>query len=116
VEDEKPLLKLAMAILEKHGYTVLGTGQPVAALALAKAHAGRIDLLLTDVVMPQMNGRELKEQVEALHPGIKCLYVSGYTADAIAHRGVLDEGTSYLQKPFTVNGLTAKVRQVLDGQ
>ena len=71
-------------------------------------------LLITDVVMPEMNGRELAEQLSAIRPNLKCLYMSGYTADVIAHRGILNEGVDFIQKPFGSDELAAKVRQVLD--
>jgi YesN/AraC family two-component response regulator len=81
---------------------------------LVKEHQGDIHLLITDVVMPEMNGRELAEQLRAIRPNLKCLYMSGYTADAIAHRGILDEGLNFIQKPFGSDELATKVRQVLD--
>jgi PAS domain S-box-containing protein len=115
VEDEGPLLKLAARMLEAMGYTVLAAASPQEALTLAAAHAGPIDLLLTDVVLPQMNGRKLREQLALVRPGIKCLYMSGYTADVIAERGVLDEGLHFLEKPYTASSLAAKLREALAG-
>ena len=115
VEDESSILKLAKAILEKLGYAVLDAATPGRALALAEAHAGDVHLLLTDVVMPEMNGRELAQKLRALHPAMKVLYMSGYTANVIAHRGVLDEGVSFVQKPFSNRDLAVKVRGALDG-
>ena len=75
---------------------------------------GRIDLLITDVVMPGMNGKELAGTAGHLHPGLKILYMSGYTANVIAHHGVLDEGVHFLQKPFSIKGLADKIRMVLE--
>ncbi|MCX8038515.1 MAG: PAS domain S-box protein [Candidatus Sumerlaeia bacterium] len=114
VEDEETILNLGRTILEHYGYTVLTARRPTDALALAREHAGEIHLLITDVVMPQMNGRELREKIEAIRPQIKTLFMSGYTANAIAHHGVLDEDVEFLQKPFTVQMMAEKVRTVLD--
>ena len=79
-----------------------------------KNHNGKIDLLLTDVVMPNVNGRELYDQLLEIRPDLKVLFMSGYTEDIIAHHGVLEEGTPYIQKPFSLEALSRKVRQVLD--
>ena len=84
------------------------------ALALAERHEGPIHLLLTDVVMPEMNGRELARHLASLRPEVRVLYMSGYADEAIARHGVLDPGTAFLQKPFTPDGLARKVREVLD--
>ena len=115
VEDEIAFLKFVRTFLEEMGYAVLDAALPGRALELARSHAGPIDMLLTDVVMPEMNGRELADQIQILHPGIKCLYMSGYTADAIAHRGVLEKGIAFIQKPFSRKELAVKIRTVLDG-
>jgi len=115
VEDEEQILSLAVRILEGQGYRVLSARSPEDACRLAERHDGKIDLLLTDVVMPGMNGKELQARIAALRPGIKTLFMSGYTADAIAHRGVLDEGVVFVQKPFTIRSLATKVRAALDG-
>ena len=101
-------------ILEKLGYTVLAAQTPVQALHLVDEHPGELHLLITDVVMPEMNGRELAEKLGAIRPNLKCLYMSGYTADVIAHQGILDEGLNFIQKPFGSDDFAAKVRQVLD--
>ncbi|SPF51261.1 Histidine kinase,Response regulator receiver domain protein,histidine kinase,GAF domain-containing protein (fragment) [Syntrophobacter sp. SbD1] len=101
-------------ILEELGYTVLGARAPVDAIRLAKEHPGDLRLLITDVVMPGMNGRELAKQLSAIRPNLKYLYMSGHTADVIAHHGILDEGLDFIQKPFGSDDLAAKVRQVLD--
>jgi PAS domain S-box-containing protein len=113
VEDEEPVLKLGQAILADLGYTVLAANTPGEALRLARNNTGAIDLLITDVVMPGMNGRELAERITSMQPGIRCLYMSGYTADVIADRGVLDEGLRFIQKPFSVDDLARKVREAL---
>jgi len=113
VEDEQPLLDMGRMMLEQLGYTVLAAATPAEALLLARSATVTIDLLLTDVVMPDMNGRQLAEQVMPLHPSCRCLYMSGYTANAIAHHGVLDEGTSFLAKPFSLEDLAGKVRETL---
>ncbi len=114
VEDEEAILTLTQKILEIMEYRVLIAGSPEAAIDLAGRHDGPIDLLVSDVVLPEMNGRELAEKVRSLHPEVKCLFMSGYTADIIAHRGVLDQGVHFLQKPFATRDLARKVRQVLD--
>ena len=108
------LLEIAQTSLTEKGYTVLAARTPGEAIALAGKHPGEIHLLLTDVVLPEMNGRELAEKVRALHPEARCLFMSGYTADLIAHRGVLDQGVHFLQKPFSTRDLAFKVRQTLD--
>ncbi|MCJ8500143.1 LytS/YhcK type 5TM receptor domain-containing protein [Desulfatitalea alkaliphila] len=114
VEDETALLKLTRTILTRHGYTVLAAATPEEALALARRHAGPIHLLVTDVVMPGLDGKALQDRLTALRPEIRTLFMSGYTADVIARRGVLDADIDYLQKPFSVAILAAKVRSVLD--
>jgi PAS domain S-box-containing protein len=114
VEDEEPVLEMSSQILRQHGYTVMAARLPEAALKLVEQHQGRMDLLVTDVVMPGMNGRELKERITHLKPGIRCLYTSGYPADVIAHQGILDEGIHFLHKPFTISSLTRRVREVLE--
>jgi two-component system, sensor histidine kinase ChiS len=113
VEDEDQILNLAQRILCQYGYTVLAARSPEAALKLAEQHSGRIHLLITDVVMPGMNGRELRKRLVALQPELRCLYMSGYTADVIAHHGVLDEGVQFLQKPFSIESFAERVREAL---
>jgi PAS domain S-box-containing protein len=115
VEDEAAILELARESLEELGYTVLTAKSPEEAMRRGEEQAGPIQLLITDVVMPQMNGRQLAERLGAVRSGLKCLYMSGYTADVIAHRGVLDEGVSFIAKPFSLTTLAEKVREVLDG-
>jgi PAS domain S-box-containing protein len=114
VEDEVSILKVGRAMLERLGYTVLAAGKPSEAIRLAGEHAGAIHLVLTDVVMPEMNGKELVEQLKLKHPGLKCLYMSGYTANVIAHHGILEKGVSMIQKPFSLKDLATKVRDALD--
>jgi signal transduction histidine kinase len=114
VEDEPTILDMTRMMLERQGYTVLTAGTPGEALALAETHQDKIHLVLTDVIMPEMNGRDLGRRVQALYPDIRCLYMSGYTADVIAHQGVLDQGTRFIQKPFSLRDLAALVREILD--
>lgn len=113
VEDEILILELTKRMLEDLGYTVLTAQNPNQALRLVGEHPSGIDLLITDVVMPEMNGKELARQLSALCVGLKTLFMSGYTADVIVHRGVLDKGVHFLQKPFSVKMLAAKVREIL---
>jgi PAS domain S-box-containing protein len=114
VEDEAAILKLTQKILERLGYRVLTAGAPAAAIALAGEPGTHLHLLITDVVMPGMNGRELADRLRQLYPGLNCLFMSGYTADAIAHHGVLDQGVLFIQKPFSTSDLARKARQALD--
>ncbi len=116
VEDEAALRRVAQRCLENVGYTVLTAADGDEALTLAEQHADTIQLLLTDVVMPRMNGRELASELQRRRPTLKVLYMSGYTDDAIVHHGVLDQGTWFLGKPFTPTGITEKVREVLDAE
>jgi two-component system, cell cycle sensor histidine kinase and response regulator CckA len=113
VEDEESLLLLCLRLLEQLGYRVLATGMPGEAIELARANPGAIDLLMTDVVMPGMSGRDLQRRIDEIQPGVKCLFMSGYTSDVIAHRGVLDEGVRFVQKPFSIQVLAAKLREAL---
>jgi PAS domain S-box-containing protein len=116
VEDDEAILKLTGRILQRLGYTVSTANTADEALSVAKRHAGRIHLLLTDVVMPKMNGRELANQLQSFCPNLKTLFMSGYTADIIASRGVLDEGAHFVQKPFSSLVLATAVRKVLDAE
>lgn len=115
VEDESALLRLASRFLETLGYSVLPAESPAEALQIARDHSGDLDLLMTDVVMPEMNGRQLFEEVTALRPEVPCLYMSGYTADIIARRNVLEDDVSFLQKPFSMRELAVAVEKVLRG-
>jgi CheY-like chemotaxis protein len=114
VEDDPAVLRMTTRMLAGQGYTVLAAGSSADAIRLAEEHAATIQLLMTDVVMPEMNGRDLATKLLALYPNLKRLFTSGYTADVIAHHGVLDEGVNFLQKPFSVHDLATKVREVLD--
>ncbi|MFO7964695.1 MAG: PAS domain S-box protein [Desulfobacterales bacterium] len=114
VEDEETIVDLAKAILEKLGYHVLAAQTPGHAVRLAQTHAGNIDLLLTDVVLPEMNGRTMADHISALNPDIKVVFMSGYTSNIIAHHGVLNKGVHFIQKPFSNVLLAEKVREVLD--
>jgi PAS domain S-box-containing protein len=114
VEDELQVRELTALFLKPLGYTVLRAGSPEEALALCASHTGDVHLLLTDVVLPGMNGKQLQARISQRKPGIKVLFMSGYTADAIAQRGVLDNGIQFLPKPFSLEQLAGKVREVLD--
>ncbi len=114
VEDDKEVRMLAVRILKTQGYRVLEASEGREALRALKGYDGLINLLLTDVVMPEMSGRELANRLIPFHPKMKVLYMSGYTDSAIVHHGILDKGVNYIQKPFTVDGLARKVRGVLD--
>ena len=114
VEDEALVRALARRVLEEQGYTVLEAAEAPAALELCSRHAGPIDLLLTDVVMPKMSGCELAQQLASLRPGTRVLYTSGYNEEAIGQHGVTDLGGAFLSKPFTPSTLARKVREVLD--
>jgi two-component system, cell cycle sensor histidine kinase and response regulator CckA len=116
VEDDTAFLKLTSNLLKKRGYRIITAKIPSEAIRLAAEHEGRIHLLITDVVMPGMNGKELSEHIKSIHAGLKVLYLSGYTANVIAHHGVLDQGVNFIQKPFRSEKLAAKVRDVLDQQ
>ena len=113
VEDEDAILELLQAMLLQLGYSVVTASSPSRALALARQHDGRIHLLITDVVMPEMNGRELARQITALYPQIRLLFMSGYTANVIAHQGVLEQGVQFIQKPFSMQEIAARVDTAL---
>ena len=114
VEDEPAILGIASMMLEKQGYTILKAGTPRDAMEQAEKCNGIIHLLMTDVIMPEMNGRDLANKLLSTYPQMKLLFMSGYTADVISRHGVLDEGVSFLQKPFSLPNLATKVREVLD--
>ncbi|MGA8130422.1 MAG: PAS domain S-box protein, partial [Syntrophobacteraceae bacterium] len=114
VEDDEAILNLGRMILEELGYRVLAAPTPRHAIHLAQDHAGDIHLLIMNVVMPEMNGRELAEQLSVVRPNLKCLYMSGYTADMVTHRGIMDAGVNFIQKPFGRDSFAAIVRQILD--
>ena len=108
------LRELLCTVLEQGGYTILAAESPAKALAIAEQYPAPIPLLVTDVILPGMNGRMLAEKLASVRPDTKVLYVSGYTENVIAHRGALYPGTSFLQKPFTKEALSRKIRQLLD--
>lgn len=114
VEDEPSILNMAKRILSRQGYSLLAAASPKEALEIARTHSGEIRLLITDVVMPEMNGKDLADEIKAHHPEIGVLFMSGYTADVIAVRGVLDDGVNFIQKPFSMQELLKKVRAALD--
>jgi CheY-like chemotaxis protein len=112
LEDEEAILHMTTFMLKGLGYTVLACNTPSEAIETATRQD--IHLLITDVVMPEMNGRELSERLKKHCPDLKTLFMSGYTANVIAHRGVLDKGVNFIQKPFSLSSLAGKVRHVLD--
>ncbi len=113
VEDEPSILLLGKRMLERLGYVVLAAATPGEALEIAEHHAGEIHLLLTDVIMPEMNGRDLARRLLSLYPGMARMFMSGYTANVIAHHGVLDKDIQFIQKPFSMAELSTKVREAL---
>jgi two-component system, cell cycle sensor histidine kinase and response regulator CckA len=115
VEDERAILDITARVLRAHGYLVLGARGPVEALELARDFRGGVHLLLTDVILPRMNGRSLATELASIFPSIKVVFMSGYPPDVVALRGVVDGPVHYLQKPFTAAGLIAAVRSALDG-
>lgn len=114
VEDQALLRKVVVSMLEQDGYKVLSAQDPQEGLELARAHKGAIDLLISDVIMPGMNGRAFAEQLNLTRPGTKVLFVSGYTENIVSHHGQLEVGSGFLQKPFTYELLGRKVREILD--
>ena len=115
IEYEEMVRDIASQALEENGYRVLAATDAVHAQSLCQEHEGRIHLMLTDVVMPQMSGRTLAERVATIRPEMRILYMSGYTDDHIVHHGVLEEGMNFIEKPFTADRLARKVREVLNG-
>src|SRR5256712_70650 len=113
-EDQKELRDLIRQMLEMNGYTVVAASDGLEAIEICKRHEAPIHLMLSDVVMPQMGGRELAQRLATVRPDMKVLYMSGYTSNAIVHHGILDPGTLFIQKPFTPDSLARKVREVLD--
>ncbi len=116
VEDEEAILKMTKTILEHFGYHVLTASGPTEAIQAAESYTGEIELLLTDVVMPEMSGRDMAESLLSLYPNLKCLFMSGYTASVISSHGVLEKGIHFINKPFLIEDLAAKVREALDPQ
>jgi len=113
VEDESSILKMVGMMLERLGYTVLSASSPGEAIRISKEYGSSIHLLMTDVIMPEMNGRDLADRLLSINPNLKRLYMSGYTADLVAPHGVLEEGVQFLQKPFSKADLADKIRRVL---
>ncbi|HZU45353.1 MAG TPA: response regulator, partial [Terriglobales bacterium] len=116
VEDEESVRELVRETLKKNGYTVLEASSGEDALRVAREYGSTIHLMISDVVMPGIGGRELAREIAGSHPQLKMLFVSGYTEDAIQHHGILDEGAVFLQKPFTLDALARKVRGMLDSK
>ncbi|MFP4453895.1 MAG: PAS domain S-box protein, partial [Desulfobacterales bacterium] len=114
LEDEVLVLNLTKAMLEKLGYKVLASNSVHEALALIKSSGGAIDLIITDVIMPEMNGRDFTAQANTLYPDMKTLFMSGYTSDVIVRHGILEQGVRYIQKPFSIKDLAIKVREVIE--
>lgn len=113
VEDDTSILVFAKVLLQQLGYTVLTSSHSLEAVKIAKEYKGEIHLLVTDVIMPVMSGRDLRDKILSIHPDIKCLFISGYTADIISKNGVLDENVNFLPKPFTAHELSVKLRETL---
>lgn len=114
VEDEPAILEITKMMLERKGYSVLSAATPSDAIRIASTYVGKIHILMTDVVLPEMNGRDLAEKITAAFPEIKLLFVSGHEANVITHQGVLDDGVAFMSKPFSINELAEKIRGVLD--
>ena len=114
VEDETIILEMATKMLQLQGYTVLAAAMPSRAIELVKNYTGQIHLLMTDVIMPEMNGRDLATQLQTLYPSLKLLFMSGYTSDIINDNGVLSEGVNFIQKPFLLEELITKVQEILE--
>jgi CheY-like chemotaxis protein len=113
VEDEESLRRLLENLLSRLGYTVAAAANAGEALLLVEEQGLRPDLVITDVVMPSMSGRQLVDRLQRAHPGMKTLYMSGYTENAIAHHGILEAGIDFIQKPFAIRDLAEKVREIL---
>lgn len=113
LEDEAEVLMVARVMLEKLGYRVLTADTPNKAMALAETHVGQIDLLLTDIAMPEMNGRDFANQLKSLYPDVKTLFMSGYTTNVIAHHNMEKEDRLFIEKPFTMKDIAIKVREAL---
>ena len=114
VEDEAAILRMAKRLLERSGYAVLAAGSPLEGIRLARAHLGSIDLLITDVIMPEMSGWDMARVIRQERPKTECLFMSGYTADVIADQGVLSDDVHFIEKPFEVRDLATRVREILD--
>ncbi|HQN00366.1 MAG TPA: response regulator, partial [Candidatus Hydrogenedentes bacterium] len=115
VEDEPSILKMGRRLLGRLGYNVLATCSPGEAIRLARDHENKIHLLVSDMIMPEMNGQELARHIQELFPKCGVLYMSGYTAETITRQGILNEGVHFIQKPFSVDQFARKVREIIDG-
>ena len=113
VEDDDMVRKMTKDMLETIGYSVMAVGSPLEALSICEEKDARLDLVITDVVMPGMSGRELRDKLVCIHPDIKVLFMSGYTSNVIVHHGVLEDGVHFIQKPFCLNDLARKVSEVI---
>jgi CheY-like chemotaxis protein len=113
-DDDPGIRKMCRAMLENLGYRVLTVGSPGEAIDLEREQVGKIDLLLTDVVMPGMNGKDLADRLSASCPDMGCLFMSGYSTDVIAHRGILNAGINFIKKPFSEQHLSLRIREVLE--
>jgi CheY-like chemotaxis protein len=116
VEDDEAILHTARSMLERLGYRLLSANSITRAIDLVDTHTGEIHLLITDVVMPEMNGLDLARRLSHIRPGMKILFMSGYSANVIAHRGILNQGMRFIQKPFSIKELAAGVREALEGR
>ena len=116
VEDEEMVRELSFRMIKTYGYNVIEAADSARALHFCKEYKKSIHLLLSDVVMPDMSGPKLAKDILSIHPETRVLYMSGYTDNAIVHHGVLEPGTSFIQKPFTPNALARKIREVLDNE
>jgi len=116
VEDEEMVRALMCEVLEREGYTVLSCSHPKQGIEVSQQHSGKIDLLLTDVVMPGMNGRDMATQIQAILPDIQIVFMSGYTEHVLASEGEVDPKFEYLQKPFTLKSLTRKLAIMLGNE
>jgi CheY-like chemotaxis protein len=116
VEDEPAVKKLAVTALKRQGYTVLSAGSGAECLEALRDHQGPLDLVLTDVVLPGMDGRSLLDEVRKVHPDVSAVFMSGYSEEVITHHGVLEEGIDFVQKPFSIRYLTQRVREAVQGE
>ena len=114
VEDETAILEMITEMIESQGYTVFAASRPEHAIRIAEKRESEIDLLITDVILPEMNGQDLAQKIRSFCPELKCLFMSGYTADVIGQHGVLDEEVAFIQKPFHTKSLLSKIREILD--
>ncbi len=114
VEDEPAIVEITKSILVELNYTVITAVSPAEAIITSRSYEGEINLLVTDIIMPEMNGRDLAAEISAARPGIKVLFMSGYTADVIARQGIIEEGISFIQKPFSMKDIALKIKSVLE--